>query len=107
MAHFAQLDENNVVMQVIVIADKDTADDKGKEKEEIGVAFCKSLFGENTKWVQTSFNHNKRGHYAGVGDIYDAQTDMFITQTRGEIVDAKNFIDAEVVEPTKAIEGGN
>lgn len=103
MAHFAQLDENNKVIQVIVIADKDTADDKGVEKEEIGIAFCKSLFGDDTKWVQTSYNANFRGIYAGIGDTYDEENDVFIV--RYEPADFNpNIIDAEVVEPTKALE---
>ena len=43
MAHFAQLDENNVVTQVIVVGNSDTADVNGVESENIGVAFCQSL----------------------------------------------------------------
>ena len=41
MAHFAQLDENNVVTQVIVVGNDDITDANGNEVEEIGVAFCK------------------------------------------------------------------
>ena len=52
MAHFAQLDENNVVTQVIVVDNKDTADASGVEKEHIGAAFCERLFGG--EWKQTS-----------------------------------------------------
>lgn len=79
MSHFAELDENNKVLRVVVIANKDIIDDSGKEKEEIGIAFCKSLFGENTKWKQTSYNANIRGVYAGIGDTYDAVNDIFVT----------------------------
>jgi hypothetical protein len=93
MAHFAELDENNVVGNVIVIADKDTADEKGEEKEEIGIAFCKSLFGEDTKWVQTSFNSNFRGKFAGRGDTYNSVTDKF----EAPYVAPTDFIDAEEV----------
>jgi len=81
MAHFAELDDNNVVVRVIVVSDKDTSDENGVEKEEIGVAFCKSLFGEDTKWVKTSYNANIRGKYAGAGDTYDSKTDAFIAPT--------------------------
>ena len=77
MAHFAQLDENDKVLQVIVVANKDTSDDKGVEKEEIGIAFCKSLFGEDTKWIQTSYNGNFRGNYASIGAQYDKTNDVF------------------------------
>lgn len=106
MAHFAELDENNIVLRVLVIADKDTADDKGNEKEEIGIAFCKSLFGEDTKWVQTSYNGNFRGHFAGVKDLYDAENDTFVVQPRCEVSPfvVEDIIDAEVIEPTKALE---
>lgn len=76
MAHFAELDENNVVQRVIVVANKDTADANGVEKEHIGAAFCESLLGGT--WVQTSYNGNFRKHYAGVGYTYDAARDAFI-----------------------------
>ena len=49
MAHFAELDENNTVLRVVVIANKDTADAHGVEKEHIGAAFCERLFGG--RWV--------------------------------------------------------
>lgn len=78
MAHFAQLDKNNVVLQVIVVNDKDTQTELGIESEEVGIAFCKKLFGENTKWIQTSFNSSFRGRFASVGYIYDSRTDSFL-----------------------------
>lgn len=78
MAHFAELDSNNTVLRVIVINNKDTLDSNGVEKEEVGIAFCKSLFGENTNWIQTSYNHNFRGKYAGPGYIYDSVNNVFI-----------------------------
>ena len=53
MAHFARIDENNVVQQVIVVSNKDTADADGNENEAIGVAFCQRLLGGN--WKQTSY----------------------------------------------------
>lgn len=94
MAHFAELDENNVVVRVIVVNNKDTSDENGVEKEEIGVAFCKSLFGEDTKWVQTSYNGNIRGRYAGIGDTYDAKSDTFV---------CPEPVVEEVVEPAKVL----
>ena len=56
MAHFAELDEDNKVLQIIVISNDVTYNENGVEEEELGIAFCKSLYGENTKWVQTSYN---------------------------------------------------
>ena len=77
MAHFAQLDDNNVVTQVIVVANEEILLD-GVETEAKGVIFCKSLFGEDTKWKQTSYNGNIRKNYAGIGFSYDAGRDAFI-----------------------------
>ena len=88
MAHFAQLDENNVVTQVIVVGNSDTSDVNGVEAESIGVAFCQSLLGADTNWKQTSYNSNMRGNYAGIGMKYMTgvatlgvgSTDVFISE---------------------------
>ena len=77
MAHFAELDSNNVVLQVIVVNNSDTADANGVEKEHIGAAFCESLLGG--PWKQTSYNNNMRKRYANPGYTYDAGRDAFIT----------------------------
>ncbi len=76
MAHFAQLNEDNLVTQVIVVANEDTADQDGVENEAIGAAFCNNLLGG--RWVQTSYNANIRKNYAGIGYKYDATLDAFI-----------------------------
>jgi hypothetical protein len=76
MAHFAQLDDNNIVTQVIVVANDELLLD-GVESEVKGILFCKSLFGEDTKWKQTSYNGNFRKNYAGIGYTYDAANDYF------------------------------
>lgn len=78
MAHFAQLDENNVVTQVIVVSNDDIKDSNGVEVEEIGVAFCKKLLGADTNWKQTSYNNNLRVRYAGIGYTYNETLDAFI-----------------------------
>ena len=75
MAHFAKI-ENDVVVQVIVVDNKDTADASGNEKEYIGAAFCERLLGGT--WKQTSYNGNFRKNYAGLGYTYDAARDAFI-----------------------------
>ena len=88
MAHFAQLDSNNVVTQVIVVSNDDTSDSNGIETESIGVAFCQKLLGSDTNWKQTSYNGNSRGNYAGIGFTYMenvatlgvGSTDIFIPQ---------------------------
>lgn len=78
MAHFAQLDDNNIVINVIVVANSDCLDSEGKECEDIGVAFCKSLLGYETRWIQTSYNNNFRKNYAGLGYYYDPDLDAFV-----------------------------
>jgi hypothetical protein len=76
MAHFAELDSNNVVLRVIVVDNKDTSDAHGVEKEHIGAAFCERVLGGT--WKQTSYNGNMRGRYAGIGYTYNAQLDEFV-----------------------------
>lgn len=76
MAHFAELDENNVVKRVIVVDNKDTSDANGNEIESIGVAFCQKLLGGN--WKQTSYNGNIRKNYAGIGYTYHVDIDAFV-----------------------------
>ena len=88
MAHFAQLDGDNIVTQVIVVSNDDTSDSGGVETESIGVAFCQKLLGASTNWKQTSYNGNMRGNYAGIGYTYMSNvatlgvgsTDIFIPQ---------------------------
>ena len=76
MAHFAELDANSIVLRVVVVDNKDTADASGVEKESIGVAFCERLFGGT--WKQTSYHGNIRKNYAGVGYTFDVARDAFI-----------------------------
>ena len=76
MAHFAQIDSNNIVGQVVVVNNEVLHDDKGIEQESIGAAFCADLFGGT--WIQTSYNGNFRGQYAGAGMIYDSIKNEFI-----------------------------
>jgi len=71
MAHFAKLNSENVVDQVLVVHNNDAPD------EATGIAFLNSLFGDAT-WVQTSYNGNIRKNYAGIGYVYDSQRDAFI-----------------------------
>lgn len=82
MAHFAQIDQDNRVLRVVVVSNKDTSDENGNEVEQIGRDFCNRLLGGN--WIQTSYNSNFRGKYAGVGDIYDPVNDIFVSQIVNE-----------------------
>ena len=77
MAHFAELDSNNIVLRVVVVGNEDTADANGVEKESIGQAHLEKVLGGT--WKQTSYNAKIRKHYAGKGFTYDASRDAFIT----------------------------
>lgn len=70
MAHFARI-EDGVVREVIVINNEVLLDKKGAEQESKGISFCKSLYGKDTEWVQTSYNGSFRGKYAGLGDYWN------------------------------------
>jgi hypothetical protein len=78
MAHFAKVNSNGIVQEVIVINNEVIKDKNGIEQESIGITFCQSLYGEDTQWVQTSYNNNFRGRYAGIGFMYDKEADEFI-----------------------------
>ena len=76
MAHFARIDENGVVQQVVVVDNKDTADASGVEKEHIGAAHLEKILGGT--WKQTSYNGNMRKNYAGIGYTYRSDIDAFV-----------------------------
>ena len=78
MAHFAQIDENNIVQQVIVVSNDDCLDFDGSESK-LGIPFCKNLIGADTNWVRTSYNGNIRSRYASIGDKYDSTNDVFLS----------------------------
>jgi hypothetical protein len=75
MAHFAEINENNIVTRVIVVHNNELTVD-GQELEYRGIDFCESLFGHRN-WVQTSYNGNIRYNFAGVGYTWDKDNDAF------------------------------
>jgi hypothetical protein len=77
MAHFAQVNENNIVSEIIVIANSDCGGGDFPESEPIGQEFISSL-GLIGEWLQTSYHANFRGAYAGIGYAYDAELDEFV-----------------------------
>lgn len=77
MAHFAQLDDAKLVINVIVVHNNELIED-GQEVEAKGIDFCKRLYGLETTWVQTSYNNNIRKNYAGMGYLYNSIKDAFI-----------------------------
>lgn len=76
MAHFAQIDSNNIVVNVIVVNNDCILDDNGNESEAKGIEFCQSLLGG--RWVQTSYNKQVRKNFASNGFTYDIVRDAFI-----------------------------
>jgi len=79
MAHFAKLNNENIVEEVIVIANAAMLDDNGVEVEKLGLDICRHLSNWDN-WKQTSYNATFRGKFAAVGDYYDAAMDEFIKQ---------------------------
>ena len=78
MANFAKINANNIVEQVIVVNNEEVPD------EATGIAFCKSLYGQDTEWIQTSYNNNFRGTFAGIGYTYDGEKFVAPEPTEGE-----------------------
>ena len=91
MAHFAKLDDNKVVLEVHLVnnhelvTSKDTVDENGNvvvslvESEEKGIAFLTAWSGGYTNWKQTSYNATFRGKFAGIGDTFDAENNVFVS----------------------------
>jgi hypothetical protein len=75
MAHFAELDENNTVRQVIVVHNNELLDENGNESEQKGIDFCIAHYGGT--WVQTSYNNNFRQRYAGINSVFVADENFF------------------------------
>lgn len=78
MAHFAKIGINNIVEDVLVLDNAELQGLDFPESEPLGVAFFKNLFGEDTKWLQTSYNAKFRKNYACIGGEYDPVRDAFL-----------------------------
>jgi len=78
MAHFAKLNENNVVTEVHVVNNIEMLAADGSESDLMGVAFLIRWSGGYSNWKQTSYNGKIRKNYAGIGYTYDATRDAFI-----------------------------
>lgn len=76
MAHFVKMN-GNVCGEVIVVNNEVLENKPFPESEPIGIAFCKLLYGEDTEWLQTSYNANFRGIYASPGATYDPDLNVF------------------------------
>lgn len=76
MAHFAKIDLDNIVKQVIAVHNNELLDENGQESEAKGQEFCHNLL--SGTWIQTSYNGKFRKNYAGIGYTYDINRDAFI-----------------------------
>ena len=76
MAHFAKM-ENDFVMEVIVVSNDDVDNLPFPASQPVGQAFIKSI-GLDGEWLETSYNNNFRGQYAGIGFTYDRTLDEFV-----------------------------
>ena len=79
MAHFARLNDKNIVENVIVVNNDVLLDENGIEQEKLGIDFCKFLFNYE-KFKQTSYNSSFRKNFAGIGYFYDENRDAFIPE---------------------------
>ena len=97
MAHFAELDNNNVVLRVIVVGNDCVPSDEHID----GETWCVNFFKGGT-WKQTSYNHNFRKQYAGIGYTYDAAKNKFISPQphASWALDANDDWQAPVTYPT-------
>lgn len=77
--HYAELNENNEVIYVAYMDNEIITDENGNEVEELGIQHLHTHHGADRKWVRTSYGGNFRGKYAGLGDTYREDLDMFIS----------------------------
>ena len=100
MAHFAKLDDNNVVLEVHAVDDKDCLKN-GVEDEATGIAYLQKVHGKDTKWAQTSYSGKIRKQYAFMGATLDKTLDMFVTKAPYEswALDVKGDWQAPVEKP--------
>jgi len=78
VAHFAEVDEYQIVRSVIVVNNSDCGGGEFPDSEPIGQAFIASI-GMEGDWLQTSYHANFRGQYAGQGMTYDPTLDEFVS----------------------------
>lgn len=111
MAHFAKMDDNNVVLEVNALSNhelvtsKNTVDENGNvvvslvESEDKGIAFLTAWSGGHTNWKQTSYNATFRGKFAGIGDTYNPVTNLFVAPTMESLP-----VTAPIVESAPVVE---
>ena len=111
MAHFAEIDLNNKVLRVVVACNQDIANNGGEQSEKAAEHFktvC-PLSENGVKWIQTSYNHNFRKGFAGIGDTYDINKDKFISPQpfSSWSLDTNDNWQAPITYPTVTTYGDN
>lgn len=93
MSHFAQIDENNIVINVVVVPN---------DEEHRGQEFLSNDLGLGGRWIQTSYNNNIRNVYAGIGFTYDETRDIFISPKPfpSWVLDTEGYWEAPIPRPT-------
>jgi hypothetical protein len=94
MAHFAEIDSNNVVVRVLVVPD---------EQENRGAEFLSKDLDLGGVWIQTSYNAKIRGKFAGVGDKYDEKNDIFIHIPTEDEIELNEAIEAKMAARNAAL----
>jgi hypothetical protein len=111
MAHFAEIDENNVVIRVLTACNQDIANNGGELSEQAATYFQSytPLSSNGVKYIQTSYNHNFRGRFAGVGMIYKQEIDKFILPKpyASWTLDENGVWQAPVAVPTILLDSNN
>jgi hypothetical protein len=79
MAHFAKINQDNEVLEVIVVNNNVVQNLDFPDSEPRGISFCKFLYGTETNWKQTSYNRSFRKNFAGIGSFYLTEKDVFTT----------------------------
>ena len=110
MAHFAELDSNNVVLRVVVISNDDV-DANGGDQSSAAETFVATIVPASSggaSWKQTSYNNNFRKQYAGIGFTYDASKNMFIVPKpyASWTLNSSGDWEAPVTYPNDVEEGG-
>ncbi len=105
MAHFAELDDSNVVIRILVV-NNDVIIIDGVEDEQRGIDFLNDLYPDSGTWVATSYNANKRYKYAGIGDTYDLDRDVFLQEAPDQPFSSWTLNEYNVWEPPVAVVDG-
>ena len=111
MAHFAEINLNNIVLRVVAACNLDIANNGGEQSEQAAEHFktvC-PLSNEGVKWVQTSYNNNFRKKYAGIGHTFDSTKNKFIAPQpfASWSLDSNDDWQAPVAYPTVTTYGDN